>query len=107
MIAKAAPSVSETMLIKQWGEKSKRPSHSTLWGSILLQPALTQSWDWAEMEIQLKMPQPIIIVDYTMIFVSVLIVKAYLLALKQPSQQFKSCRTKQKTMLDYSSFMLS
>lgn len=88
--------VSETMLIKQWGEKSKRPSLSTLWGSILLQPALTKSRDWAEMETQLKVPWPIFVVDYTMILASDLIEKAYLSALKQPSQHFKSCRTIKK-----------
>lgn len=39
--------VSETMLIKQWGEKSKRLSHSPLPDSILLQPALLQPSDQA------------------------------------------------------------
>lgn len=84
------------MLIKLWGEKSKRPSLSILWGSTLLQPALTQSWDWAEMENQWKMPWPIFVVDNSAILASDLIVKAYLSALKRPSQQFKSCRTKKK-----------
>ena len=96
MIAKAAPPVSETMLIKQWGEKSKRPSLYILGGSILLQPALTQSWDRAGIENQLKMPWPVLVVDNTVSLTSDSIEEAYLSALKQPSQQFKSCRKTKK-----------
>lgn len=50
-IAKPAPQGTETMLIKMWGEKSKK---ALALPSVRLQLALTQSCDWTEIEKLIK-----------------------------------------------------
>lgn len=92
-IAKPAPQGTETMLIKVWGEKSKK---ALALHSLRLQLALTQSCDWTEMEKLIKKKKKNMLSTIHFFHNRFDCKTAYLSALKQPSQEFKSCRTKER-----------